>query len=678
MTSVTTDRRFGLNSGAAIKVPCDLATTANITLSGEQSIDGTTTAESRVFVKNQSVGTANGIYRTNTGSWVREPDFDGNRDILEGTLITVNRGSSNSDTMWRVTNVGAITVGSTSLTFERAAVNDSSTITFAPGGTGSVSSTVQTKLREWYDAIDDFGCDNTGATNTTTKLLAFYNACIAASKRGVIRAGTYKLTTGVLVFDNNFIDTTWPVIDTDGHDAVEFVVDSATATNAPVLTWKNGTANSPVGKYWRGGSHGGITISDSTGATAANRHGISMIGMWATQFGHIRCNDLRGDGIHCPEALYSSTNPDPYATSFIHFDCIEVNRAAGWAVRNLNWVGMDAWDVDVVNAIECVSGVWFGIGSGNRIGIFSVGSTEGWAFDDGTYAAHTGGSPQRNVIEAAEFDNVKNGIRLNTSTRTDFRHIRFVHRFQTSPNASALYWPLTAVDLAGGTGASCSNVKFDIQHRIEAGGVKGNLGVFTQANNTGNLLGCEINFDYIDNASFGLVDSEVMGTGYRLNGSTFVARKSRPLYDSRDRCHSIAFGSASSVMLNSGFGTAPGKIAFPSQDVTLASVGLNYNTTTSTFTAPRAGVYHVEVGIPMTLAVGTRVRLCLLDGTTTHGITYDYQKVDAVVQTYKLSYDILMTQGQTLIVTGDQNTGTASIAATPTNNREVRFVVREV
>ena len=122
MASVTTDRRRGINATAAIKVPCVCATTANITLSGEQTIDGVTTSETRVFVKNQTDATENGIYLTATGGWSREPDFDGSFDVSEGTVIPVSRGTANADTYWRITNTGTIEIGTTELTFAATTV----------------------------------------------------------------------------------------------------------------------------------------------------------------------------------------------------------------------------------------------------------------------------------------------------------------------------------------------------------------------------------------------------------------------------------------------------------------------------------------------------------------------------------------------------------------------------
>jgi len=47
-----------------VKIPCIVATTANITLSGEQTIDGVLTSTNRVLVKDQTAGAENGIYVT--------------------------------------------------------------------------------------------------------------------------------------------------------------------------------------------------------------------------------------------------------------------------------------------------------------------------------------------------------------------------------------------------------------------------------------------------------------------------------------------------------------------------------------------------------------------------------------------------------------------------------------
>jgi hypothetical protein len=63
------------NPDLAIKAPVRVATTANITLSGLQTIDGIAlVAGDRVLVKNQSDATANGLYNGVTGNWTRTID----------------------------------------------------------------------------------------------------------------------------------------------------------------------------------------------------------------------------------------------------------------------------------------------------------------------------------------------------------------------------------------------------------------------------------------------------------------------------------------------------------------------------------------------------------------------------------------------------------------------------
>lgn len=89
------DRLGGYNSGVAVKQPCRVATQGNITLSGEQTIDGVAVVDGdRVWVGNQTDATENGIYIADTGTWVRAQDFNGTGDVVRGTLIKINEGDS--------------------------------------------------------------------------------------------------------------------------------------------------------------------------------------------------------------------------------------------------------------------------------------------------------------------------------------------------------------------------------------------------------------------------------------------------------------------------------------------------------------------------------------------------------------------------------------------------------
>jgi hypothetical protein len=95
------DRLDGVNEGIAAKAPVRLATTANITLSGEQTIDGVAAVElDRVLVKDQTDLTLNGIYDASTGTWRRALDCNGNRDLVKGSRVWVTEGSTQARTEW--------------------------------------------------------------------------------------------------------------------------------------------------------------------------------------------------------------------------------------------------------------------------------------------------------------------------------------------------------------------------------------------------------------------------------------------------------------------------------------------------------------------------------------------------------------------------------------------------
>ena len=117
MASTVTDR-LASGSGVAFKAPCRVATTANITLSGEQTIDGVAVvAGDRVLVRSQTSGVDNGIYICRASAWERAPDWDGVDDVVTGTLVFITAGSTLALKLYRVTTTGTITPGTTSVAF---------------------------------------------------------------------------------------------------------------------------------------------------------------------------------------------------------------------------------------------------------------------------------------------------------------------------------------------------------------------------------------------------------------------------------------------------------------------------------------------------------------------------------------------------------------------------------
>lgn len=93
------------------------ATTGNIALTGTQTVDGVAlVVNDRVLVKNQSSASANGIYVVASGAWSRSLDADGTSEI-GGMSVFVQEGTTQGNQQWTCSTDGAITLGTTSLTF---------------------------------------------------------------------------------------------------------------------------------------------------------------------------------------------------------------------------------------------------------------------------------------------------------------------------------------------------------------------------------------------------------------------------------------------------------------------------------------------------------------------------------------------------------------------------------
>lgn len=97
-----------------------VATTASITLSGTQTIDGISlSAGNRVLVKDQGTASQNGVYDVAAGTWLRSSDAQTSTTLPPSTLVVIEQGSANGDSIWMLTTNTPITVGTTSLSFAK-------------------------------------------------------------------------------------------------------------------------------------------------------------------------------------------------------------------------------------------------------------------------------------------------------------------------------------------------------------------------------------------------------------------------------------------------------------------------------------------------------------------------------------------------------------------------------
>ncbi|WP_414158832.1 phage tail protein [Pseudomonas sp. BNK-45] len=99
-----------------------VATTANIALSGIQTIDGVLLpADARVLVKNQAQAKDNGLYVvSSTGVWTRVQDADTSLEVTPGLFVSIEKGTVNGDSVWQLVTDGPIVLGTTPLAFEMA------------------------------------------------------------------------------------------------------------------------------------------------------------------------------------------------------------------------------------------------------------------------------------------------------------------------------------------------------------------------------------------------------------------------------------------------------------------------------------------------------------------------------------------------------------------------------
>ena len=105
-----------LVTGLDIKASVRVATTANITLSGTQTIDGVAVvAGDRVLVKDQTDASKNGIYVAAAGGWSRSGDAnDGpTGEVTSGLFTFVEEGSASADAGYVLQTPNPITLGVT-------------------------------------------------------------------------------------------------------------------------------------------------------------------------------------------------------------------------------------------------------------------------------------------------------------------------------------------------------------------------------------------------------------------------------------------------------------------------------------------------------------------------------------------------------------------------------------
>lgn len=104
--------------GLDVKDSVRATSTSNITLSGNQTIDGVAVVDGdRVLVQGQTTGSENGIYVVAAGAWTRSADY-ASGDTVASTFMFVEEGTANADNGFVCTNdSGSDVVGTNALAY---------------------------------------------------------------------------------------------------------------------------------------------------------------------------------------------------------------------------------------------------------------------------------------------------------------------------------------------------------------------------------------------------------------------------------------------------------------------------------------------------------------------------------------------------------------------------------
>lgn len=218
--------------GLDVKESVRVATTADITLSGTQTIDGISViAGDRVLVKNQTTTSENGIYEVDASTWSRAADFDDDDEVTSGAFTFVEEGTANADTGWVLSTANPITVGTTGLSF----------VQFSGAGTGVTAGDGLTKTGNTLDVGAGTGItvDSTSVSlDTTNDRNVDHSGVTLTAGDGITGGGDITASrTFTLGTPDTLTDATTNAVTATSHThAVTFPVTSVnTETGAVVL-----------------------------------------------------------------------------------------------------------------------------------------------------------------------------------------------------------------------------------------------------------------------------------------------------------------------------------------------------------------------------------------------------------------------------------------------------------
>lgn len=244
------------------KTSVRFTTTGDIVLSGLGTQAGgdwgaALTAGDRILPQLQTTASDRTIWIAAAGAWTRATDADGVGELTSGTVVAVEEGTTLADSQWMLTTDGAITIGTTALTWAR---KDGSIVPDA-------SETVKGKV--------ELATDAEAQAFTANKFIdgAKLNTALKGSNQSLNSSGYQKLPGGLIV--------QWGRVTTDGSSnaTLTFPVAFPTALVAAVPGGAGGNyyAYKETSRSQTAVTHN-LTVSSTGGGAASVTYDIIAIG----------------------------------------------------------------------------------------------------------------------------------------------------------------------------------------------------------------------------------------------------------------------------------------------------------------------------------------------------------------------------------------------------------------
>ena len=233
-------------AGISWKQPCAVATLANITLSGLQTIDGyLTLVGDRVLVKNQTNAANNGIYIASATAWTRSLDADAWQEFV--SAITFIEYGTQSNGAWFCTATPGGTLGVTALNWSQFIISTPYT-----AGTGLTLTAQQFSITN-VGTAGTYGSATLIPVITTNAQGQVTSVTTAANPQGTV--------TSVSATVPSFLSITGSPITSSGTLAISY-----SGTALPVAN--GGTGATTLSGYLFGNGTGAVTASNTIPTTA--------------------------------------------------------------------------------------------------------------------------------------------------------------------------------------------------------------------------------------------------------------------------------------------------------------------------------------------------------------------------------------------------------------------------